>query len=288
MHPKRFIGEQSIKNVTEINRIMPAVLSGDMDYNDPAAIRVMNSVLSARIQRGIGDKDKETGKTIQSKELAHIGLIEDGQGGIPSLKVTYSDGSTAFKPMTCFGSSDPNDTITPIFLPRLMEEFRGYSQMVGQLNYGERAKFLNDMVNPTSKQASAEAKEHRTQRISSKKARANAIAQDPNNAAAINAQFDLLDEQIDGAYGTEHKSNNAGASAQLNQWAVGDPAKVAFAKQVAASYAPGNNVSKEHLDAKYSEVARGQDNQQNSQVAQQLRERGKTAPTHPPYFTGNR
>ncbi|MCW2473659.1 hypothetical protein [Candidatus Symbiopectobacterium sp. NZEC151] len=260
----------------------------DIVLNDPAAIRVMNSVLSGHIQRGIGDKDKETGKTIQAKELAHIGLTEDGKGVIPSLKVTYSDGSTAFKPMTRFGSTDPNDTITPIALPRLMEEFRGYSQVVGQLNYGDRAKFLNDMVNPTSKQESAEAKEHRTQKISSKKARANAIAKDPNNAAAINAQFDLLDEQIDGAYGKAHKPDNDGVSAQLDQWAVGDPGKVAFVKQVAATYAPGNNVSKAHLDAKYAEATRGQSNEQNSQVAHLLRVRGKTAPTHPPYYTGNR
>lgn len=99
-HPKRFIGDEAIKNVTEINRIMPEVLNGDMDYNDPAAIRVMNNVLSTHIQRGIGDKDPETGKTIKSKELGHIGLTEDGQRVIPTLKVTYTDGSVADKPMT--------------------------------------------------------------------------------------------------------------------------------------------------------------------------------------------
>ncbi|MCW2482097.1 hypothetical protein J5224_23710, partial [Candidatus Symbiopectobacterium sp. NZEC135] len=70
--------------------------------------------------------------------------------------------------------------------------------------------------------------------------------------------------------------------------ALGDPGKVPFVKQVAAPYAPGNNVSQAHLDAKYAEATRGQSNEQNSQVAHLLRVRGKTAPTHPPYYTGNR
>ncbi|WP_409308670.1 hypothetical protein [Pectobacterium sp. B1J-3] len=293
MHPKRFIGEQALKNVAEINRIMPAVLNGDMDYNDPAAISVMNNVLSVRIQRGIGDKDPETGKTIKAKALGHIGLTEDGQGVIPTLKVTYTDGSTALKPMTRFGSTDPNDTIAPIALPRLMEEVRGYSQMVGQLNYGGRAKFLNDMVNPPDKAAvREEAKGLRKDLLDVRKAKAEALAdpmaQDPQVAAGINAQYDRLEQQVMESYGQS-----------TTQSAEQDPAFQAFAQEYQQQFgeAPDpKNPEDMAFFAQYKKSASGakvpqgqkpasQNN--DSAIANQLRERNQPAPpAYPPYYTG--
>ncbi|UVD99412.1 MULTISPECIES: hypothetical protein [Pectobacterium] len=276
LHPNRFIGDKATKNVMEINRIMPAVLNGEMDYNDPAAISAMNGVLSARIQRGIGDKDVETGKTITSKELAHIGLTEDGQGVIPTLKVTYNDGSTALKPMTRFGSTDPNDTIAPIALPRLMEEIRGYSQMVGQLNYGGRAKFLNDMVNPPDKTAvREEAKGLRKDLLDVGKARAKALAdpmaQDPQTAAGINSQYDQLEQQVRDSYGQPQQQPEAKDNSGLQQWAAGDQGKVAFAQKAIAMGVPVSSLSAEQLDAKYLQYTKGAKSSADAAVANQLR-----------------
>lgn len=281
LNPKRFIGDKAIKDVTEINRIMPAVLNGDMDYNDPAAISVMNNVLSARIQRGIGDKDPETGKTIKAKELGHIGLTEDGQGVIPTLKVTYNDGSTALKPMTRFGSTDPNDTIAPIALPRLMEEIRGYSQMVGQLNYGGRAKFLSDMVNPPDKTAvREEAKGLRKDLLDVGKARAKALAdpmaQDPQTAAGINSQYDQLEQQVRDSYGQPQQQPKAKDDSGLQQWAAGDQGKVAFAQKAIAMGVPVSSLSAEQLDAKYLQYTKGAKASADAAVANQLRQARST------------
>ncbi|MBK4826344.1 hypothetical protein IMY97_11345 [Pectobacterium versatile] len=277
LHPNRFIGDKATKNVMEINRIMPAVLNGEMDYNDPAAISAMNGVLSARIQRGIGDKDVETGKTITSKELAHIGLTEDGQGVIPTLKVTYNDGSTALKPMTRFGSTDPNDTIAPIALPRLMEEIRGYGQMVGQLNYGNRAKFLNDMVNPPDKTAvREEARGMRKDLLDVGKARAKALAdpmaQDPQTAAGINSQYDQLEQQVRDSYGQPQQQPKTQGDLGLQQWAAGDQGKVAFAQKAIAMGVPVSSLSAEQLDAKYLQYTKGSKASADSAVANQLRQ----------------
>jgi hypothetical protein len=65
------------------------------------------------------------------------------------------------------------------------------------------------------------------------------------------------------------KSNAENVNAQLEQWAAGDPAKVVFAKQVAAAYAPGNNVSKEHLDAKFATYQKQVAQKSNTETAQQ-------------------
>ncbi|MFJ5505801.1 hypothetical protein ACIPUO_16520 [Pectobacterium carotovorum] len=277
LNPKWFIGDQAIKNVTEINRIMPTVLNGDMDYNDPAAISVMNNVLSARIQRGIGDKDPETGKTIKAKELGHIGLTEDGQRVIPTLKVTYTDGSVADKPMTRFGSTDPNDTIAPIALPRLMEEIRGYSQMVGQLNYGGRAKFLNDMVNPPDKTAvREEAKGLRKDLLDVGKARAKALAdpmaQDPQTAAGINSQYNQLEQQVRDSYGQPQQQPKAKDDSGLQQWAAGDQGKVAFAQKAIAMGVPVSSLSAEQLEAKYLQYTKGSKASEDAAVANRLRQ----------------
>ncbi|MFJ5376900.1 hypothetical protein ACIPSX_06025 [Pectobacterium sp. CHL-2024] len=279
LNPKRFIGDKAIKDVTEINRIMPAVLNGDMDYNDPAAISVMNNVLSTHIQRGIGDKDPETGKTIKSKELGHIGLTEDGQRVIPTLKVTYTDGSVANKPMTRFGSTDPNDTISPIALPRLMEEIRGYSQMVGQLNYGGRAKFLNDMVNPPDKTAvREEARGMRKDLLDVGKARAKALAdpmaQDPQTAAGINSQYDQLEQQVRDSYGQPQQQPKAKDDSGLQQWAAGDQGKAAFTQKAIAMGVPVSSLSAEQLEAKYLQYTKGAKASADAAVANQLRQVG--------------
>ncbi|MFJ5427663.1 hypothetical protein ACIPUP_00645 [Pectobacterium actinidiae] len=277
LNPKRFIGDKAIKDVTEINRIMPAVLNGDIDYNDPAAISVMNNVLSTHIQRGIGDKDPETGKTIKSKELGHIGLTEDGQRVIPTLKVTYTDGSVADKPMTRFGSTDPNDTIAPIALPRLMEEIRGYSQMVGQLNYGGRAKFLNDMVNPPDKTAvREEARGLRKDLLDVGKARAKALAdpmaQDPQTAAGINSQYDQLEQQVRDSYGQPQQQPKAKDGSGLQQWTAGDQGKIAFAQKAIAMGVPVTSLSAEQLEAKYLQYTKGAKSSADAAVANQLRQ----------------
>ncbi|CAI2146199.1 Uncharacterised protein [Serratia fonticola] len=210
LNPGRFFGKEAISNVMEINQVMPKVLSGDVNYNDPKVIKLMNSVLSTDIKRGEGETDPQTGKKIVSKELGHIGLSEDGQFIIPGIKVKYDDGSTALKPMTEFGSSDSRDSqVAHIPISNMMDKIRGYSQMVGQLNQPNRAEFLNNMINPPDKTAAREeSKGFRRDMLDVGKARAKALAgAEPENIPAINAQFDQLQNQVLQSYGHEVKSS---------------------------------------------------------------------------------
>ncbi|EOW7153592.1 TPA: hypothetical protein ACPZQZ_001947 [Yersinia enterocolitica] len=154
LHPARFFGQTAIDNVMAINQLMPKVLSGDISYNDPQVLTVMNTVLAPHIRRNIGEVDPQTGNSIKDKSLAHVGISEDGQSVILSLKVTYSDGTTADKPLTRYGSADKtDDEVVRIPLARVMDELRGYGQMVGQLNQPDKASFISSMVNPPDKTA---------------------------------------------------------------------------------------------------------------------------------------
>ncbi|WP_145500025.1 hypothetical protein [Yersinia bercovieri] len=203
LHPARFFGQEAIDNVIEINQIMPKVLSGEMNYNDPKVLKAMNTVLAPHIQRNIDEVDPESGKKIKSKELVHIGISEDGKFVIPGLKVTYSDGSTANKPMTQFGSADVNDNqVAQIPIDQFMGQIRGYSQMVGQLNQPERAKFIGNMVNPPDKAAMRQKSEGYRKELQD-------ISKDESKQlAALNKDGAMMDEKQLAAAKQEIKSNS--------------------------------------------------------------------------------
>ncbi|EKN3739669.1 TPA: hypothetical protein ACPZQZ_002005 [Yersinia enterocolitica] len=203
LHPSRFFGQGAIDNVMEINQIMPKVLSGEMNYNDPKVLKTMNTVLAPYIERNIDEVDPESGKKIKSKELAHIGISEDGKFVIPGLKVTYSDGSTANKPMTQFGSADVNDNqVAKIPIDEFMNKVRGYSQMVGQLNQPDRAKFIGSMVNPPDKAAMRQESEgYRKELLDISK-------DEGKQLAALNKDGAMMDEKQLTAAKQEIKSNS--------------------------------------------------------------------------------
>ncbi|MCK8538253.1 hypothetical protein [Yersinia ruckeri] len=212
LNPSRFFGQEAINNVMEINRIMPKVLSGEVNYNDPTVLKVMNTVLAPHIARNIGEEDPQTGKKIKSKELNHIGITEDGKNVVPGVKVTYSDGTTANKPMTQFGSADVKDNqVAKIPIEQFMSQVRGYSQMVGQLNQPERAKFIGSMVNPPDKSAMRQETEgYRKELLDISK-------DEGKQLAALNKDGAMMDEKQLTTARQEIKTNSEQRRQQANQ-----------------------------------------------------------------------
>ncbi|HFI1930245.1 TPA: hypothetical protein ACGPMY_000579 [Yersinia enterocolitica] len=265
LHPSRFFGQGAIDNVMEINQIMPKVLSGEMNYNDPKVLKTINTVLAPYIERNIDEVDPESGKKIKSKELAHIGISEDGKFVIPGLKVTYSDGSTANKPMTQFGSADVNDNqVAKIPIDEFMNKVRGYSQMVGQLNQPDRAKFIGSMVNPPDYSAlKEEAKGLRKDMLDIGKARAKAISEatDKEAAATINKQYDQLEDQINESYGKPTKDR---VTPMVQQWTGEDQAKAAFVNNAKKSGVLDSSITPEQLDLAYKNYSSSTGKQQST------------------------
>ncbi|ENA1774651.1 hypothetical protein ABF237_003372 [Yersinia ruckeri] len=212
LNPSRFFGQEAINNVMEINRIMPKVLSGEVNYNDPTVLKVMNTVLAPHIARNIGEEDPQTGKKIKSKELNHIGITEDGKNVVPGVKVTYTDGTTDNKPMTQFGSADVKDNqLAQIPIEQFMSQVRGYSQMVGQLNQPERAKFIGSMVNPPDKSAMRQETEgYRKELLDISK-------DEGKQLAALNKDGAMMDEKQLTTARQEIKTNSEQRRQQANQ-----------------------------------------------------------------------
>lgn len=162
LNPKRFVGAQALQTSRDIQQVVPQVLNGQMDYNDPKAIGVLNGVLKPYIDRNIGEKVEGSDKTITSKELAHIGLSEDGTSVIPTLRVHYSDGTSALKPMTDGGSSHPDDnSVAQIPIGQLQQELAGYAKVTNVLNNPSFIAGIQPYLGSQNKQGSAEQKEYR-------------------------------------------------------------------------------------------------------------------------------
>ncbi|WP_317177167.1 hypothetical protein [Pectobacterium sp. HCp5_1] len=290
LSPKRLFGPDKIQTVRDISMLMPKVNDGSIDYDDPAVIRVGNTVLSDLIQRNVGETDPQTGKVIKNKELAHWGLTEDQKGIIPTLKITYGDGSTAMKPMTKNGSSDERDDgVAVIPVESLYKRFRGYSQMVGAANDPRLAQFMNSIVNPPDKTAvREEAKDHRAQAAKLIIEESKAISANPENEKTIRAQFAQARRQLDAAFGitASPAAGNPQVDAQLTQWAAGDQGKVAFAQKAIAMGVPVTSLSAEQLEAKYLQYTKGAKASEDAAVANQLRQPQTGQPAHPPYYTG--
>ena len=231
LNPKRFVGAQALQTSRDIQQVVPQVLSGQLDYNDPKAIGVLNGVLKPYIDRNIGEKVEGSDKTITSKELAHIGISEDGQNVIPTLRVHYSDGTSALKPMTDGGSSHPDDnSVTQIPVGQLQQELAGYAKVTNVLNNPSFISGIQPYLGGANKQGVAEQKEYRQAVLDVQSDAAKLKASlnkdglmDPNE---VKAQEDRIDqstaarlEQVDNLFGRggQAQQRQAGATRAESQ-----------------------------------------------------------------------
>lgn len=102
--------------------------------NTPEGIELANKIFGNKFKTGIGESTGPAGtygigKIIKDKELARWDVAPGGKGVVPILKVIYSDGTSAEKPMTAGQSSDPNDPVMVIDPGQLIAGLEGKEQM---------------------------------------------------------------------------------------------------------------------------------------------------------------
>lgn len=200
-NPTRFIGADKIQTASQVQQLMPKVLDGSIDYNDPSVLNVANTVLQPHIERELGTKDPVTGQPITGKQLAHIGITPDGKNVILGLKVTYGDGSSALKPRTEYGSTSPLDKNITIPMTDLVKEFGGYAQAVGKFNQnGDPLAAVAKIVDPTQN-ATIQAYRKGMLDIGTARAKALSKATAPDDMSAIKDQYDNLQDQYDQSFG---------------------------------------------------------------------------------------
>ncbi|EKS7767196.1 cytokinesis protein SepA [Edwardsiella piscicida] len=263
LHPAHYFGEQPLGVAKAIIQEVPRVLAGELDYNGPEAMAILNQAFDADLKRSVGQRDPASGKTITDTRLIHLGRSADHKGFIGTLQVTYDDGSSAEKPLTRHGSADPRDTVPVIPVEALLGGMYNYVRTVGFMNQPQQVEFMHRLVNPESVNQGDNSMIRDYQRYAYEldKEEADALygIEKPSKRAETQAYYDGLRERLDQRFGYGAADDPGGQTlpAALQRWAGKDTDRQAFVREGSRRGVLPAAVTARQLDAMYAD-ARGQ------------------------------
>lgn len=260
LHPAHYFGQQPVGVAKAIIQDVPKVLAGELDYNSPDAMAILNQVFAADLKRSVGQTDPDSGKKITDSQLIHLGRSEDQQGFIGTLQITYDDGSSAEKPLTRFGSSAPQDTVPVIPVNDLLGGLYNYVRTVGYINQPQQVEFMNRLVNPES----APQEDNRMMRdyhryaneLDQAESKALLDVVEETERARIKEDYAEKRARLAQRFGY-HADDDPSAQAlpaALQNWAGSDASKQAFLREGHQRGALPATVTPRQLDAMYADA----------------------------------
>lgn len=215
-------------------KLDPTTPEGHAAVNNPQFIKAAGTLYQDEVNKGVGDIDPDSGKTITGKQLSNIMITPDGRGVVLGVEVTYDDGSKAVRPVTDNRTSAPDDhpKVIPIndFLKPAYQRAALAQHMIG--NADQLRTSLGLTAGPDQvgyKKAVTELEKQHGQnraRISS------------SNAEDKDLQLDALDTQLEQSkaaladtYGLTTKTDEPKQEAPLKAWTGGDPKRLQFIKE---------------------------------------------------------
>lgn len=215
-------------------RLDPSTPEGHAAVNDPAFIQAAGTLYQEEINKGVGDIDPESGKTIKAKKLSNIMVTPDARGVVLGVEVTYDDGSTDIRPVTNNRTSAPDDQ--PKVIP--LNDFLKPAY--------QRAALSKHMISNADQLRTALGLTAGPDQASYKKAIADLEKQHGQNRARVSAsntddkdvQLEALDAQLEQSkaalaetYGVASKADEPKHEAPLKAWTGGDPDRLQFVKE---------------------------------------------------------
>ena len=215
-------------------KLDPTTPEGHAAVNNPQFIKAAGTLYQDEVNKGVGDIDPDSGKTITGKQLNNIMITPDGRGVVLGVEVTYDDGSKAVRPVTDNRTSSPDDhpKVIPIndFLKPAYQRAALAQHMIGNADQLRTSLGLTTGPDQSGyKKAITELEKQHGQnraRISS------------SNAEDKDLQLDALDTQLEQSkaalaetYGMTGKTDEPKQAAPLKEWAGGDPDRLQFIKE---------------------------------------------------------
>ncbi|WP_429056684.1 hypothetical protein [Aeromonas jandaei] len=212
----------------------PSTPEGHAAVNDPAFIQAAGTLYQDELNKGVGDIDPESGKTIKAKTLSNIMVTPDARGVVLGVEVTYEDGSTAIRPVTNNRTSAPDDQ--PKVIP--LNDFLKPAY--------QRAALSKHMVSNADQLRTALGLTAGPDQAGYKKAIAALEEQHGQNRARVSAsntedkelQLESLDKQLEQSkgvmaetYGVATPPQEARNNHPLKEWAGEDPERLQFIKE---------------------------------------------------------
>ncbi|HAM3724882.1 TPA: hypothetical protein IBL24_004486 [Escherichia coli] len=186
--------------------------------NTPENLDVLSGVFAPELQQRIGMPDSTGEKTIKEARIGSIVPVQQEGYVLIGLDLTYSDGSTAHKPVTEYGSAHPDDqTVLAIPVDKAIAQVRDRSKFAEiSKNYGyfmpkQQGLSLKELQKGASNVA------------------ADAIKNGGNAQAAVDEYYAAT-----GSQPHQQKIQQQKLQQQVINWAGDDPDKLSFARNVAA------------------------------------------------------
>lgn len=216
-------------------KLDPTTPEGHAAVNNPQFIKAAGTLYQDEVNKGVGDIDPESGKTITGKQLNNIMITPDGRGVVLGVEVTYDDGSKAVRPVTNNRTAAPDDhpKVIPIndFLKPAYQRAALTKHMIG--NADQLRASLGLTAGPDQagyKKAVTDLEKQHGQN----RARISA-----SNADGKDLQLEALDAQLEQSkaalaetYGMTGKTDEPKQTAPLKEWSGGDPERLLFIKEM--------------------------------------------------------
>ncbi|MFQ1985215.1 hypothetical protein ACK34N_07755 [Aeromonas veronii] len=215
-------------------KLDPTTPEGHAAVNNPQFIKAAGTLYQDEVNKGVGDIDPDSGKTITGKQLSNIMITPDGRGVVLGVEVTYDDGSKDVRPITNNRTSAPDDhpKVIPIndFLKPAYQRAALAKHMIG--NADQLRTSLGLTAGPDQagyKKAVTELENQHGQ---------NRAKISSSNAEDKDLQLDALDAQLEQSkaaladtYGLTTKTDEPTQEAPLKAWTGGDPERLQFIKE---------------------------------------------------------
>ncbi|MEH8123986.1 hypothetical protein Q7I34_19685 [Aeromonas veronii] len=215
-------------------KLDPTTPEGHAAVNNPQFIKAAGTLYQDEVNKGVGDIDPDSGKTITGKQLSNIMITPDGRGVVLGVEVTYDDGSKDVRPITNNRTSAPDDhpKVIPIndFLKPAYQRAALAKHMIG--NADQLRASLGLTAGPDQagyKKAVADLEKQHGQ---------NRAKISSSNAEDKDLQLDALDAQLEQSkaaladtYGLTTKTDEPKQEAPLKVWTGGDPERLQFIKE---------------------------------------------------------
>lgn len=215
-------------------KLDPTTPEGHAAVNNPQFIKAAGTLYQDEVNKGVGDIDPDSGKTITGKQLSNIMITPDGRGVVLGVEVTYDDGSKAVRPVTNNRTSAPDDQpkVIPIndFLKPAYQRAALAKHMIG--NADQLRASLGLTAGPDQagyKKAVADLEKQHGQnraRISSSNAEDKDLQLD-----ALDAQLEQSKAALADTFGMTSKAEEKEAGTPIKEWTGGDPERLQFVKE---------------------------------------------------------
>lgn len=272
-----------VRAAYDIERTMPKVLAGEVDYRDPKFTASVAKFYENNVRQGIGDTDEATGKKIKDKEylrhdfVADIDPSREGDqpGVVIGLKITYDDNSTKNAPVTEGRGTSSEEAVKVIPLNQFISDIGEQTKLAKQFF---TSAHYNNLFGAKDKNNKEYEKEYRQALVDIAQDESKALSElmDPTEEeiAAVKRQFDDRRSVVNGIYGkvtsTENPGPTPGQGNASTAWANGDATKAQFLQELATSHnIDPSGLSTAQLDDLYQQVVAARSQQSRDKANEQ-------------------